>query len=274
MAWNELFTRGGLIVTFIAFGIAVWQTWAARSQLKEARKQTEELRNVIGEINQVKLSLSTRYLGAFPEFITNIIELIKEAKSEIIICCEFPTYGFYSAHRYWRAYRSALEDRMVDGIVVELIIPSSSERKSLNDKDFEFDEDEWRQWKITEKKEAIEDLLGITRENTSVDKLQKQRFVELVEVADQYVLQDTFRRARVIEIIFHSPISFFIIDGKRAIFSFSSTGLLRARGIISPHNITEKATTSYGFATSDQGFIRALLELRDRYKLGAIITGS
>ena len=70
--YNLLLTVTALALTVIALFISFRQT---------------------RDLDKIRRSISTQYIGEFPDYIPEITALIERARKEVIIFCDFPTYG-------------------------------------------------------------------------------------------------------------------------------------------------------------------------------------
>src|SRR5690349_17269177 len=114
MDWSNVISA---ILNVISVTSAIATVVALRFSLQQTREIQQIRLSLSGEIQQIQLSLSTRYIGEFPDYFPDIVNLIKDAKEEIIICCNFATSGIISVNDQWLEYRNALEERMVKGRV-------------------------------------------------------------------------------------------------------------------------------------------------------------
>lgn len=234
--WNVL-SLIGFLVTVVGVGLTIWQFSLAKNQVKD--------------LNEIKTSISTRYLGKFAEFVPDINQIINEAKREIIICCDFPAYSFYTSNSDWRAYRNALDEKIAKGVKVELSVPNEAQRKIINIESVAFSEKEWSDWKLQPNHyDAIQSLISSNKVNSTPEDLDKEKFLELIELQDKHMLSHTFGRAKVIELDFVTNILFWIVDERVAVFSFASLS---------------QDVTEHGFITYDKNLMSSLRDIRNRY---------
>jgi transcriptional regulator of NAD metabolism len=83
----------GLILTIVIFW---YQSIEAK---KESEKSAKESRELVANLKSIEQSLSTRYLGIFPNYLPQINDLLKKADPEkpIIIFEDVLYYGIFSA---------------------------------------------------------------------------------------------------------------------------------------------------------------------------------
>lgn len=77
-------------------------------------QQTSGLKDISG-------SISTRFVGAFPENMREIIEILRTARETIEIIVDFPGYGQYSALQYHKDYIEALKNARKNNVKIQII---------------------------------------------------------------------------------------------------------------------------------------------------------
>ena len=95
----------GLIITVIALSLSV-------RQLSDAKKITD--------------SISTRYIGEFPEIVEQINDLLLQAKEEIIIMTDVLGYGMYSNPGDFHKYLSIIEKKAGDECDIKFVVYDNS----------------------------------------------------------------------------------------------------------------------------------------------------
>ena len=228
----------GLILAVLAMLIAIWHLW-------EIRKTAHTLEDVRG-------SLSTRYLGQFPEFIPEIVIHIKRARKEIIIFCDFPAYGHFSDRRNWLEYGQTIKKKTFDNVRVSLTCFNQKRRFDFNHEQFPKVAEGWDEWK--KDPQFINKLQALLRshgKSSDAGNLSKEEFVQLLEDTERLMLDDEFLNAEKLEVNADMPLYFWIIDGAEAIFAIPS--------------FSEEAT-EYGFFTSDPKLISAFQQIVRRYE--------
>lgn len=225
------------VLTVVALLLALIQMFEARLQAKK--------------LKDVKESLSTRYIGPFPEFLPQIVTMLQQANRKIVISCDCPSYGIFSHHRAWRDYVKTIEEKMDNNVKVSLTCPDSNMRDHFNREQFAKEGEDWDYWK---KSKPIADRLSIILPSrlpeTNIDSLTRESFLRMLEKADLEMLTGAFARAEKHEIPMFVSMFFWIIDDSQAIFSFSTMS---------------EQNSEHGFYTVDMKLISAFLETRDRY---------
>lgn len=207
-----------------------------------------EIRRATRDVRSVQGALSTRYLGNFPFFLDKIVELIRSAQIEIVMFCDFPGYADFSNPSGALTYRFELERQRQRGVKVELTCMDSDGRtKYLNE---QFSASEWSEWSKDPKKHAKVLKFLESRGGVSTEGKNREELLATMETADRQLLEQVFL-GKALEIPGPMPIYFWIVDRRNAIFTIPT--------------LSDEAV-EYGFATSDHALIKALLELRKRYR--------
>lgn len=89
-------------------------------------------------ILRIRESLSTQYLGRFPEFMPAITRMIESARHTIDILCDVPAYGFFTDQLNWLNYESAIKLKLAPGANVKIRFAclGKNERSSIHDSQF------------------------------------------------------------------------------------------------------------------------------------------
>jgi hypothetical protein len=231
-----------IVLGIVALLVGIYHVSEIKLVLKSTKDQLKNL-------NEIQGSISTRYLAEFPYFISDIVKLIKEARKEIIIFCDIPAYGQFSARSDWIQYSHAIED--LEGKAnIKLTCLNPERRISFYYEQF-LQELPWDTWKeVDNNKERLKQLLLAKSSTVDVKDLTDDVFVKLLEDTNTLMLQGAFARAELREIEFFMPTYFWLVDGTDAIFSIPALS---------------GGHTEYGFITTDQKLIDALREMRERY---------
>jgi len=248
----------GIVLGVIALLLAIWHLYEIRAQAKEIRAQAKDIRSQAklskthaNMLDSILRSMSTRHIGQFPEYIITIANLIENAKKEIVILCDFPAYGSFSAPHDFLRYKHAIERKIDQGVKVRLTCLSSVSRTELAHEQFSREEKMWDEWKQQPKKhELFRSLLKSHGSDISVDALSVDQFAAFLEQEDVRMLKETFTQADVLQIGAYIPLYFWLIDGGDAVFAIPS--------------FSEKST-EHGFYTLDPHLIAGFLDIEARY---------
>jgi hypothetical protein len=230
----DLINLGVTAVTFVALVLAIYQ-------LRIANEQTRVL-------NGVSESLSTRYIGNFPFYLSEITRAIEGAQSSISICCDYPAYGCFSDPEGWLNYRFAIARRAADGVPIEAIYLSEEGRRRFSPEQFGKSKlDAWDLWRA----ERMYDLeIFFQKKREFLQKLEKVQFLDELEERNRLMINDTFRSASHHEVGTDMPLYFWIIDHRIAFFAFRHSDKI----------------IECGFRTSDKGLIESFEQVQEYFK--------
>jgi len=241
----------GLILALLALVIGLYHVIEIRRVMARAKIQADEAKSHTDALEEVRRTLSTRYIGKFPEYYGEIVSLIERAKNRIVIFCDYPAYGSFSDPDTWLTYHQTLQRKLLkDDVLVELTCLNETRRKRSVEEQFFDPDNTWEDClKNPDFRKKLEDLLNKHPKAPALTALTQTDFAEVLE-ADEHNALDDLATAKICEIDSYMPLYFWLIDDISAVFSLPS--------------FSEKAL-EYGFATTDQRLIAALLEMRDRY---------
>lgn len=132
--YKDLINTGGIICTTLALGLALVQLWQARTHGSELK----EIRN----------SISTKYIGQFPEYLKHITKLIESAEKSLNIVCDKPAFGHFSAMEESAKYIDSIEGKLLDKKVkVQLVFLNEELQNEDRKTQFKNSEMTWPQWK-------------------------------------------------------------------------------------------------------------------------------
>jgi hypothetical protein len=237
----DIISLFGLILTVAALTLALIQQQSASSHTKE--------------LSEIRHSMSTQYIGQFPDYILNVVNLIQSAKKEVLIAYPQVTFGIFSNPEKWLEYKAVLEQKLHQGILVDLLCLDDKERRSNVMEQFSLSSKSWEE-KLSEPqfKERLEMFAKyyVPKEAGNVD---RETFINHLQHQQKKSLADDFTTAIKTEISTVFAMHFWIVDGGRAIFSVP--------------NFAE-GPTELGFLTSDTRLVQALRSIHARYKIRQI----
>ncbi len=236
---TEILTIVGLGLTVIALALAVYQSFSAKAHTIE--------------LQDIKDSMSTRYLGEYPDFIPQISEVISKAKYEVSIVNSVVTTGIFSFRTGWLEYRTTIEKLLDKGKTVNIMMLNKERRQKFEDEQFPNTAEKWEAWKVEPKnKTKIEVFLKHYYPDASFNTLTKALFIEILDDVHNNSLKQSFVAANIVELDEHIPINIWIVDNKQAIFTVP---------------ITINGYTDKGFITSDARLIESFNGIIERYKI-------
>jgi len=252
---TSLLIQLGPPLTVLGLLLAAWALWEARRQTKMALEQTAQLAGHEQRLASIWSSLSTRYLGQFPLYTSEIGELLERAKQDVTIFCDLPGYGVFSDRGAWLRIQHTIQRKIQDGVEFDVTVYSERQRESIIREQMEQREGGVEKW--LQSKEIERDLLSFVRnygEMESLEGISAEDYLRVSLQAHRQIAQETFRGSKVKEVDDKMPLYFWMIDGREAIISI-------------PIFIGE--STEHGFRTSDQSFIAALADLKRKYMAGS-----
>jgi hypothetical protein len=228
-----------LILAVLAMIVALWHVYSIHATARR--------------LDDVQRSLSTRYIGQFPEFFQDIVSLIKTAKHEIVIFCDSPAYTCFSDHLTFLEYKHELERKAQEEEMTITFTCSGPEYRSRTAiKQFLASPLGWDERKTEPVfNKRLKYFLSSHRGAPAIDGLTAHQFLELIADTEKRTLEDTFAQAHVREIEVYIPLHFWLVDNIKAVFAIP------------------EGTVEYGFSTTDQKLISALVVMRDQYHGGS-----
>src|SRR3989449_9096670 len=89
--------------------LAVLGTLFAVFSIRDGRKLTKDLRSVFDH-------LTTKEIGAFPAYMTEVDRIISDARESVFIATDFPGHGVWRDRGRYGAYVKAIENRKADRV--------------------------------------------------------------------------------------------------------------------------------------------------------------
>ena len=209
-----------------------------------------EIRRALANLRAVQSSISTQYLGKFPRFLKDIVDLVNGARDRLVIFCDYPGYGEFSDPAKALEYQQAIERQKRANVTIDFTcLDANTRKKNISD---QFAGQEWIDWAKDEEKS--EKVLRFLR-NAGLEDPQKAKITDVIDALhalDERLLSEPYLKP-VRQIVLHMPIYFWIADEQKAIFTIPTVG----------------RSFEHGFLTSDHALILALLEMYERYKKAA-----
>lgn len=243
--WKALLGETSLWLAIVALLFACVQLWQARRQAKRLKQQGDAL----GLITE---SLSTRYIGPFPEYLSSVIDLVETAERELKIVNGNPTPAYFSAPRTWMDYSHAIERRARSGIAVRVVCGVERQRRQRLAQQFPTSNEEWRGW-ITKNHSKVREFLRFRYPDTSPEDLDHSTFLDSLLATQRDMLRQSLQEkgVKVLEIAQVVPVQVWIADKSRAVFCLQSL---------------RKDALGHGVFTSDPRFVAALHSMLEFYE--------
>ena len=235
-------TLVGSAFTLIALGLASYQVRQAKGQSRRLQAHEERL-------GDVAASLSTRYLGPFPDYLPTAIEIIKGATREILVMRCNPTPAYFSHPLLWNAYNGALDERIHSGVEVTVVCGNRRGRLLRTYDQFEHTEEDWEEWRSSNH-EKLEDFLARQCPGARVEEVTTEEFLKALVKTQDRLIHELFGTCKRLEVQATMALEAWIVDSREAVFTIQSTH---------EHGV------SHGLYTSDPGFVLALASVRAIY---------
>lgn len=232
----------------IVLSLAIIAMLLSILQLIKSNKQMVGIKNI-------HESVSTRFIGQFPIYMHEIVEILKDAKREIKIVCDIPAFGAISDTNNWIEYRQLLDRKNEQGLEVDLTFLNKERREKIYYEQFIDAKINLEDWKSREKSQ----LLGKPpfrkfKNLNEIEKISWDEFVNCLRDYDEYVLNAYFNSFdKITELNFDITIYFWIVDGVKAVFA------------IPKFSIKDNEFVTSGFITQDSRLINSLLSLKESY---------
>lgn len=231
---TQLITVGGLLLTVVGLVLSI-------VALMAARQQTTDLKLISN-------SLSTRYLGQFPDYFPDVIDVIKSANKELKVVCTIPIHGVYSKRDGWLGTKHELENAENRGVSVFCVFADRTNREDFLKRQFPNAVAQWSTFR-TNNLQKIEIFLKSHGSGT-IDALSSNGFFDLFDKAAATELNTTYKSATVKEVAYRPSVYMWIADEKSAVFAISSTA---------------PAFFAEAFRTTDTKLIQSLVRLHREY---------
>ena len=248
--WKKFLEVSGWVIGVAALAVGVVHVWEIRHTADDLDQLHESL---AGDLRKVQASLSTQFAGTFPTFVDDVIRIIQSAQRDLVIVCDYPAYADYSEPKYASTLLHEIEQKIQAGVKVQLVCMNRERRRSSLGQQFG---PAWFKTAFVTPAERrkIQRYLG----SPAPPDINYDQFLAAIENVDSIALERTFRNAEILQVDAEMPIFFWIADGSRALMVVQTFG----------------GQDEYGFTTSDQALINALLATRDRYARAAVGAGN
>lgn len=239
----QLITVGGLVLTIVAFGLAIFQVLQATGQSRNIKAHETSLRAIAS-------SLSTRYIGVFPEYLSTVIGLIDRAKSDLLIVNDNPVPAYFSSPLTWIDYRRSVDMKIHSGVHVTLISITDAQRLRRMRDQFIMTPEEWPGW-CERNKKLIDTFMIQQYPDEATQPIQPDRFLAMLVETQKRLTADLFAHATRVEADAIVTLQVWIADKKEAVFTIETNAA---------------NSLSHGLYTSDPEFVAALYAMAELYR--------
>lgn len=208
----QIFGLFGIIYTVWDLGQNITQSSTLNEISARIEKQAQAINEQAQAINEQSQSLTTQNISDFPGNIPEIVKLINNAESELLIVTDVPYYGCYSNPIESQKYLDAIIHKIDSRVKVKIVVYEDSLRSSAREKQFE--SKKFNEWSQTEKFKSF--CIGAHDQISSYHDFSIE-----IEKRHTYFIQQACRRQNYIHIMKNkTPIFLWVRDKKEAIFSF------------------------------------------------------
>lgn len=249
---SNLPTIVSLVLAVIALALALWQTRLSHRQMDDARNMSKEMRSQTEKMIAIGNALSTRYLGSFPEFISEIANAISKVTRDLRIVCTIPTTAVYSNPDGWFVIKQALQRTLgpSSNVKVSCVFADAKRQETFLKAQYSEAYSNWQFFRSMPSNASKIKEFHFRYGNGNLENLTSQGFFNLFSIAATEELKTTFKGSQIVQIPFHLPLNIWIVDKKEAVFAILSTA---------PSFLAE------AFWTTDSDLIGALLQLHTEY---------
>jgi len=122
-------------LTVIALILAIVTVRDVRILLVREKENAVRILNIYKSAEQIADSITTKYVGFFPNNMDEIIKLIESTRRELIIICDVPKYGHFSNPWGFDRYNQALRELLIGSNKREVtLIVYDKEQRMQNSK--------------------------------------------------------------------------------------------------------------------------------------------
>lgn len=213
-------------------------------QTKQSYAQTDKLHQHSKSLLSIADSLSTRYIGQFPEYLNTVVKIIEQASTEVRIIKTNPIQAYFTDPTSWVNYSQVIERKAQSGVTVSITTLSEQQRRNRLKLQFPKNNEEWLEFK--KKNELkLKHFLKFRFPKLQIDDINHESFIDLLSKTQIELLNEAFRLKGVNVIELDQPIHLqaWVVDAKQAVFTIQTLPL---------------STISHAFISSDARIVSAL----------------
>ncbi len=235
--WSALLSPAlgvaGIAVSIYALIVTSYDFQELKSNNESLRSLSEQIKTETENLNQVVSSVSTRYVGEFPENMEDLEQLLERSNKSLYIIADVIGYGAFSRNDFYQRYHEILRDKLNKGdFAIEILIYNDSIRieamkeqfgkvdwgsDSLQKKLPDFKKFLWeRSWTL--KKPDSSDIWNI---------LSKENLIQLSSYLNKDLIQELENikpEKQIIELDKRQDVFIWLADDNRGIFSYLNYG--------------------------------------------------
>ena len=172
-----------------------------------AKLHTEKLESIgntasqqMEKIEDISHSISTRYIGMFPKYLSDIEKMLSKADGDIWIVCSIPCHGVYSFPDGCSMMLLAIEKALTLAprkIKVHCVFSNENNSVPLIKDQYHALYSDWNIYR-SENELNIKNFIDIYGCGESIENLSEQEFFNCFERAQVQVINKTYKRADII----------------------------------------------------------------------------
>ncbi|MCY3731095.1 MAG: hypothetical protein OXF98_07105, partial [Rhodospirillaceae bacterium] len=186
----------------VALALAVYQLHQARGTSRNLKKISE--------------SISTQYVGEFPDHIYEIVRTLETAKKNVTILCDIPGYGHFSSPHLYRRYRSAIERLAQQNVEISITVYTRKYSRTSNEKQF------GHSFKAITENEAFSNYIKRARQAPQ----SIEEFYDMLDMNYDHHYNDfSLPSISLVQTTERVPLYFWMVDDLVALFAFPSLSI-------------------------------------------------
>ncbi len=216
---------------------------------EDAVKHSQRLEEQTDGLRRISKSLSTRYLGHFPDYLPKVAEVTSHATNRLHIMCSVIAHGNFTAPEHWVKVKRAVEDASGHDTEIRLITYTDERRQRQFTQQYPDFLENWDEARLSESRSGALARQFLKKYKIDPKAATRERFFELVDSDDQDALKHEFRSALVCRTEETINVYMWVADESEAVFALSTH---TERGLVQ------------AFYTRDSGIVASLLALFDK----------
>jgi len=112
-----------------------------------AVQHARDLEAVATRLEALATAVPTRGIGVFPDYLSEVVGLVKRADKSIKILCDTPAHGAFSNPTVFHQYCKELRHKIVDGrVLIECAFLDEAGRQKMHRAQIADSSDNWEKW--------------------------------------------------------------------------------------------------------------------------------
>ncbi len=237
-----------MVIEITAIVLAIFALYLAIVTELKVRKIRDSADHISSSAEYIRESLSTKYVGAFPDNMIEITKLVSATKKRLTIMCDIPSFGHYSSPQNFELYDLALHSLVASPNKPKITLITYSSKKRLENAKSQF----YKEFKDIEQSENFKRYFEYHKDNSNIKypRSTEEFYTMLEDKREGFMEELKSRGIKVLEYDDDLRIFAWISDDS-AIFSFYNYG---------------SELREVSFSTHDQAFFKILNDIADNLK--------